>query len=199
MPIGCVILAAGNSTRFGRNKLFTEINGKTMIVRAFASVPAEKLRGVVVVTQYEDVRRLAESFGFFSIVNSHPEWGLSHSVRLGTEALKDQCGGILYQVADQPWLKRESVCGMLDVFCEHPDSIVAMSSNGKRGNPCIFPKAFFDELCALSGDKGGRAVIEHHEDRLLLFEVSAEELADIDTPEDIDNINEELGMRNEES
>ena len=84
IPIGCVILAAGNSVRFGRNKLFTEINGKTMIARAFASVPAEKLRGVVVVTQYEDVRNLAESFGFSSIVNSHPEWGLSHSVKLGT-------------------------------------------------------------------------------------------------------------------
>ena len=185
LQIGCVILAAGNSTRFGRNKLFTEINGKTMIERAFSSVPAEKLRGVVVVTQYEDVPKLAENCGFFTIINRHPEWGLSHSVQLGTAALKDHCDGILYQVADQPWLKRESVSGMLDVFCDHPDSIVAMSSDGRRGNPCIFPKAYFDELCCLSGDKGGRAVIEQHGDHLILFEVSAKELTDIDTPEDM--------------
>ena len=185
LTIGCVILAAGSSVRFGENKLLAEISGKTMIERTFEAIPAEKLSDVVVVTQYESVAKLAESFGFQHIINRHPELGQGHSVALGTMALQDKCAGILYQVADQPWLKRESVARMLDVFRNSSKSIVRMSSGGKRGNPCIFPKSYFEELCALSGDKGGRAVIEKHKDHLILFEVDEAELKDIDTPDDI--------------
>lgn len=183
--IGCVILAAGSAERFGSNKLLTDISGKPMIDRAFDAIPAEKLSDIIVVTQYDAIAELADQRGFRTIINHHPELGISRSVMLGTTALKDHCDGILYQVADQPWLKRESVSRMIDVFRNHPDHIVSMSSSEKRGNPCIFPKAYFNELCALSGDKGGRAVIERHEDHLILFEVSAVELTDVDTPKDI--------------
>ena len=183
--IGCVILAAGNSVRFGENKLLAEVDGKAMIKRAFEAVPVEKLCSVIVVTQYESIVKLADDFSFQTVVNDRPELGISRSVMLGTTALKGRCGGILYMVADQPWLKRESVSRMLDVFRDHPDCIVSMSSSGKRGNPCIFPKACFDELCCLSGDKGGRTVIEQHEDQLILFETAETELKDIDTPKDI--------------
>ena len=185
LSIGCVILAAGSSSRFGKNKLFAVIDGKTMIERAFEAVPSDKLSAVAVVTQYESVEKLAASFGYRCVINRHPERGQSCSVKLGTEALKDSCGGILYMVADQPRLKRESVSRMIDVFRAAPDSIVGMSSGGRRGNPCIFPKAYFDELCGLSGDRGGRSVIERHEDRLILFEVDEAELLDVDTPEDL--------------
>ena len=185
ISIGCVVLAAGNSTRFGKNKLLAGIEGKSMIERALEAVPAEKLSFVTVVTQYDSVAELAGAFGFERVVNEHPELGISCSVRLGTEALADRCEGILYMVADQPWLKRGSVARMTDAFREHPDCIIAASSGGKRGNPCIFPRACFGELRSLSGDTGGRAVIERHRDKLLMFELPEEELSDVDAPEDI--------------
>lgn len=195
LTLGCVILAAGNSTRFGDNKLLAEIGGKMMIERAFEAIPAERFSAVAVVTQYESIVHLAERYGYRAIINRKPELGISHSVMLGSNALKDTCDGILYQVADQPWLRRESVSSMLDLFCENPEHIVSMSSSGKRGNPCIFPEKHFDELCRLSGDKGGTAVIKRHEDDLILFEVSASELTDIDTPRDISDRIDPLSLR----
>ena len=195
LTLGCVILAAGNSTRFGDNKLLAEIGGKMMIERAFEAIPAERFSAVAVVTQYESIVHLAERYGYRAIVNRRPDLGISHSVMLGTNALKDACDGILYQVADQPWLRRGSVSSMLDLFCENPEHIVSMSSDGKRGNPCIFPEKYFDELCRLSGDRGGRAVIKQHEDDLLLFEVSASELTDVDTPRDISDRIDPLSLR----
>ena len=57
-----------------------------------------------------------------------------------------------------------------------------MGHGGVRGNPCIFPARFFPELMALEGDHGGSAVIRRHEDALTLFEVSPDELRDVDTP-----------------
>ena len=41
---------------------------------------------------------------------------------------------------------------------------------------------FFPELTALEGDHGGSAVIRRHEDALTLFEISPDELRDVDTP-----------------
>ena len=70
--------------------------------------PARSLPRVTVVTQYDEVLVLARRFGFTVLVNPFPEWGASHTVRLGTEAMAD-CDAILYQVADQPLLRRESV------------------------------------------------------------------------------------------
>jgi CTP:molybdopterin cytidylyltransferase MocA len=183
--IGCVVLAAGNAERFGANKLLAEIGGRTMIEHALEAVPAGELFDTVVVTQYDEVARLAERHGFRCVINEHPELGLSRSVRLGTQAVMDQCDGVLCLVSDQPYLKRKSVSRMLAVFREHPDSIVGMSCNGRRGNPCVFPRAFFGELCRLSGDTGGRAVIAKHEDCFIPFEVDEQELADVDFPDDL--------------
>ena len=92
------------------------------------------------------------------------------------------CDAILYQVADQPLLRRESVRAEVEFFRRHPDRIVAMGHGGVRGNPCIFPARFFPELTALEGDRGGSAVIRRHEDALTLFEISPDELRDVDTP-----------------
>ena len=186
--IGCVILAAGDSTRFGSNKLLAEIGGKTVIERAFDAVPVHELRAVAVVTQYDCIRELAERRGFRCIMNSRPEDGLSLSVRLGTRELENECDGIVYMVADQPMLGRGSVEGMIGVFRENPGSIVAMSSGGKRGHHCLFPRKYYAELRALEGDSGGRSVIEKHEDDLILFEAPRYELADVDTPQDMADI-----------
>ena len=57
-----------------------------------------------------------------------------------------------------------------------------MGHGGVRGNPCIFPARFFPELMALEGDHGGSTVIRRHEDALTLFEISPDELRDVDTP-----------------
>ena len=181
MNIGCIVMAAGMSSRFGGNKLAQEWQGKSLIRHALEAVPTDRLSAVVVVTQYPEVVALAKEFFFTPIVNSHPEYGQSHTIHLGVKAL-DACDALLFQVADQPLLRRESVRAEVEFFRRHPDRIVAMGHGGVRGNPCIFPARFFPELTALEGDRGGSAVIRRHEDALTLFEISPDELRDVDTP-----------------
>lgn len=187
-PIGCVVMAAGNARRFGENKLSAQIGGKTLLEHALEAVPRDRLSAVAVVTQYPEAADMASAFGFSPIRNDHPERGISHTIRLGTQALSS-CGAILYQVADQPLLRRESVAALLDFYRRHPDHIVAMSHGGVRGNPCLFPAEYFPELQDLTGDTGGSAVIRRHPDRLLLFEVPEQELADVDTPAALEQLN----------
>lgn len=182
LRIGCLVMAAGCGSRFGRNKLKAEVDGKSLLRRALEAVPAEEFHRITVVTQYDGAAALAESFGFDVVRNDRPQDGLSRTVRLGTEAMAD-CDAILYQVADQPLLERGTVRRELEFFRAHPDCIVGLSHGGIRGNPCVFPRRFFPELTALEGDVGGNVVIRAHPEALLLVEAPAAELRDVDTVE----------------
>ena len=182
LSIGCIVMAAGNAKRFGDNKLAARLDGKMLIERALDAVPDEQFSRVVVVTQYDEIEALARSRGFDVIRNQHPDWGISHTISLGTHELED-CDAICYMVSDQPLLKRESIAGAVDFFCENSDHIVGLAHGGKRGNPCIFPREFFPELLALKEDSGGNTVIRAHEDALRLYEVDKQELTDVDTPQ----------------
>ena len=82
MNIGCIVMAAGMSSRFGGNKLAQEWQGKSLIRHALEAVPTDRLSAVMVVTQYPEVVALAKEFFFTPIVNSHPEYGQSHTIHL---------------------------------------------------------------------------------------------------------------------
>ena len=139
---GCLIMAAGNASRFRANKLAAEFDGKPLIRHALEAVPKALFSRVVVVTQYPQVMELARGFGFEAIENPHPDYGISYTIRLGTQALAD-CPAILYMVADQPLLDKTSVQRVVAAWQAQPDQIAGAAHNGKRGNPNIFPRDFF--------------------------------------------------------
>ena len=185
MRLGCVILAAGNAARFGENKLLTEFRGRPLIEWAFAALPAERLAAVTVVTQYEAVAALARDRGFSVVRNEAPELGVSHSVALGTRALKERCEGLLFLVADQPLLGRKTVERILDRFLAEPDRIVVPAAGERQGNPCVFPAALFPDLEALTGDRGGKQLIRRFPERVERVSVAPQELFDVDTLSDL--------------
>ena len=172
MKIGCIVMAAGNARRFGSNKLDARVEGKTLL----------RFARVAVVTQYPQGMELAREMGFLPVENPRPDLGLSHTIALGMAHMQDM-DAVLFQVSDQPLLRRDSVERLVEVYRSHPDRLVALGHDGVRGNPCLFPASLFPELLALEGDHGGSAVIRRHEDRLLLVEASPRELTDVDTPQ----------------
>ena len=188
--IGCLIMAAGNARRFESNKLAAEFQGKSLIRHALEAVPKELFFRVVVVTQYPEVEDMAAEFGFEAIRNEHPDYGISHTIALGTQAMED-CDAILYMVSDQPLLGKDTVARVVQDWKEHPDFIVGAAHKGKRGNPCIFPQEFFAELLQLQEDHGGNVVIRKYPDRLHTVETAELELTDVDTTEALDALNKQ--------
>ena len=180
--IGCLLMAAGNASRFQSNKLLAEFRGKPLVLWALERIDPARFSQVTVVTQYPEICTMAEEFGFPWLKNDHPDWGAAYTIRLGTEAMA-QCDAILYLVADQPLLDAAAIAKILETWQENPDRIVAPAHDGRTGNPCIFPSRFFPELLTIEGDRGGNVVIRQHEDDLLLYEVPADELRDVDTQE----------------
>jgi molybdenum cofactor cytidylyltransferase len=181
VKIGCVVMAAGSATRFGGKKLEAQIEGRTLFRRALDAVPKELFAAVIVVVQDDRLCPTVSSYGYMPLVNLHPEWGASHTIALGLTALKG-FDAVLFQVADQPFLRRASVVELVEFYRSEPLKIAALGHGGVRGNPCLFPRKFFPELFALTGDCGGNTVIRQHESELRLYEVPARELSDVDTP-----------------
>ena len=190
--LGCVVMAAGNARRYGDNKLAAQLRGRSLILRAREAVPTEAIDSAVVVTQYPEIMRLAGEFHFAAVYNEHPDYGISHTIELGLTGLRD-CDGVMFLVSDQPLLRRKSVAALARLWKSHPDSIAALSHGGVRGNPCVFPARFYPELLELTEDRGGNAVIRRHEEDLVLLEVDARELTDVDTPEALRSLTAELG------
>lgn len=182
LKIGCVVMAAGNARRYGGNKLAAQLQGRSLILRTLEAVPGELFDSVVVVTQYPEIINLVKEFHFSVVHNDHPEYGISHTIKLGLTGLRD-CSGVLFLVSDQPLLRRESVADLVRFWKTRPDRIAALGHNGIRGNPCLFPARFFPELMELQEDHGGNTVIRRHEEDLVLMEVAAQELTDVDTPQ----------------
>ena len=183
MKIGIIMLAAGNSRRFGSNKLLHQIDGAPMYTHTLSQLAeaAELLdMELTVVTQYDEIAVAARRAGARVLYNPHPEEGISSSLKIGLKANRtaDAC---LFAVADQPWLSSGTVVRLVTLFMDSGKGLACVSADGKLGNPCIFSQKYYPELMELYGDIGGKHVITAHRNDTAVLELeNVKELIDID-------------------
>lgn len=188
MKLGLIMLAAGNSRRFGSNKLLYGIDGMPMYrhillelvqVRDVFEAQGHTCE-ITVVTQYDEIAQEAGKLGAQVLYNLHPDEGISSSLKIGLQVNRnmDAC---LFTVADQPWLRGETILGLVGVFLREEKGIACVEYDGKLGNPCVFSKKYYDELMKLSGDVGGkRVVVAHREDVAVMRVEDGREMVDVD-------------------
>lgn len=189
MKTALIMLAAGNSRRFGSNKLMYEVEGQPMYKRVLncllevQRILREKEGescSLTVVTQYAEIGETAKAAGAQVLYNLYPEEGISFSLKIGLKA-NLQADACLFTVSDQPWLKAETVLGLLDSFQKSKKGAACVFAGEKPGNPCVFSKKYYKELLSLSGDAGGRRIICAYPKDTAAFQVKEErELEDID-------------------
>jgi molybdenum cofactor cytidylyltransferase len=184
-----ILLAAGNSRRFERNKLLQKVNGASLAEHALKtakSLLAERLvRSVTVVTQYDEILALAGTAGFCAVQNPVPDLGISHSIALGIESLPEDSCGCLICVCDQPYLPAEDLASLIAQWNRGGRRLAAFVSGGTIQNPAVFGAAYYGELLALAGDQGGKRVLLRHREELFLTAAVPGHLLDIDTREDL--------------
>jgi len=187
--VGGVLLAAGNSTRFGEeNKLLAGIEGEPMVRRAARSLLGTSLDGVVAVLghQAETVRDALDGLDVETRVNDDYGEGQSTSVAVGVTAARERSwDAAVFGLGDMPFVDPGSIDALVAVYRERDETAVAPSYEGQRGNPVLFDRKHFDALASVSGDRGGREIIERVGTLVPVDDPGVRR--DIDRPADLDS------------
>jgi molybdenum cofactor cytidylyltransferase len=185
--IAALVLAAGRSTRMGdTNKLLMPIRGIPMIARTVASAHASTAASLTVVTGHDAdvIGKALTNIPAKIVYNPNFTQGMSTSLKVGIAALPQDSDGVLVCLGDMPAVTSAHLSQLIEVFSpEDLRAIIVPTFQGKRGNPVLFARQFFNEMLNASGDTGARAIISANTD--LIYEVEmpdAAVLADADTP-----------------
>lgn len=163
--IGGVILAAGQSQRMGaQNKLLAEIDGVPIIRRTAQALLDGGLNDLVIVTGHEHrlVAAALDDLPVTCIYNDEYQSGQASSVACGVRHHQNGShAAVLIALGDMPLVRPELIAALLRDHSSLPDAtdrITLPVFDGRRGNPVIWGRGFFDELVALTGDAGGRII-----------------------------------------
>jgi molybdenum cofactor cytidylyltransferase len=189
--IAAVVLAAGRASRMGSNKLVAELDGEPIVRRTVRSVLGSHARPVVVVTGHEADAVRGALAGLDVQLVHNPDFadGMSTSLRTGIAAAGPVDAAMIC-LADMPRLLPEHLDAVIETYrAGEPTQIIVPTCDRKRGNPVLWPRHYFAEIAALTGDVGARALIERHADHVRLFAIDDPAiLVDVDTPAALDEL-----------
>jgi molybdenum cofactor cytidylyltransferase len=188
--IAAVVLAAGRSTRAGAvNKLTALIDGVPMVARALARIVGSRADPIIVVTGHEAEQVRHALAGTQASFTHNPDYaqGMATSIAAGIKALPDGLDGALICLGDMPGIEAAEIDRLIDAFDPSGRAAICIPvAGGRRGNPVLFAARFFNELKALTGDSGAKAVIAAHADMVAEVAMAGSgTLIDLDTQEAI--------------
>jgi molybdenum cofactor cytidylyltransferase len=181
-----LLLAAGSASRFGSDKLLHLLpDGEPIAVTAarhlLAAVPeciavvrslghplAAKLREIG--CRVEECARADEGMGV----------SLAHAARAAGPGRN-----FLVALADMPFIRPSTIVAVRDAM-DSGAKLVAPYFRARRGHPVGIAAEFYEQLIALEGDAGARALLEAHAGEIRKIPCGdIGVLRDIDTPGDL--------------
>jgi len=181
---GIILLAAGESKRFGTPKQLVELGGKSLIRRAAETALEANLGPVNVVLGAVDqpCRRVLAGMPVDVVVN--PAWreGMASSIIAGlTPLIGKQLDGVIIVLADQPGVEASHLRDLAAAALSN--AIVASRYADQLGVPAWFSAAKFKDLLMLEGEQGAKALFAREQQVAWLDLPSA--ALDVDTPADL--------------
>ncbi|KAA5605639.1 nucleotidyltransferase family protein [Roseospira marina] len=195
--IGLVLLAAGMGRRMaGPNKLLLDLGGMPVVRRAAlplcVALPHTAPRIVVTGRDPEAVTAALAGLGFTSAHNPCPNDGMGASLAVGVTALPPDLDAILVALGDMPGLCPETVDTLIAAFSGDSDpahTICRPFLDGQPGHPVLWGADHRPALAALTGDRGGRDLIQAQTARVRALIVDDPAvIRDIDRPADLEAV-----------
>ena len=195
--ISAILLAAGLSSRLGRNKLLLPLGGATAVRRSAEALLASKAAAVVVVTGHEREGVEVALAGLNVRLAHNPDYesGQASSLVAGLRSTGPNIGGYLFALGDQPLIGTGLIDQLIEKFALSDGKALTAAPliNGRRGNPVLISASLKSALLSLRGDEGARGILKGVEndspERFLTVETDAEEMFwDIDTEADFERV-----------
>lgn len=180
--IAGIILAAGDSTRMGTQKLLLPVGNERLIERV-VRIARESALGPIVVVTGRDHESISPLLDATTIVarNPDPSRGMLSSVRTALEAMPKGIDAVVLFLGDQPACDSRQVRMLVD----NEGPIVVPVHDGRRGHPMKFSMEFREEILSGYDDEGLRGLLRIHANGVV--EVPMDDpgvLIDVDTPEE---------------
>jgi len=187
--LAAVVLAAGKSSRMGKNKLLLEVAGRTVLDRLLDALDGSSVDEVFVVLGHrpEELAPIVGAHRAEAVMNPDYEEGMTSSFRAGLRRVT--ADGAFLILGDQLGLRTELLALMADEMENDADAlIVSPVHEGKGGHPVLFRRALFAEILGLGPDETMRDVVQRHEDAHVSMEGDIWCILDMDTPAEFERI-----------
>ena len=178
----------------GEAKQLLPLADSTVLERTLQNLNAAKVEEIVLIlgSSAETIRqRISDSpmKNLRIVVNHKYGQGMATSLRTGLAALSENTDAALIVLADQPFIRPETLDRIIDQYRQSDAQIVIPIFQGSRGNPVLLDRSVFDEVMALQGDIGCRAIFGNHLEGIVKAEVDdIGILLDIDSKEDYERL-----------
>ena len=181
-----ILLAAGESRRFGARKLLHPLADGTPIgVRSAVNLAAAVDRAIAVVAPNDGtlIDLLAKTeLEICACPQSHE--GMGASLACGVRAGADADGWVI-ALADMPFVLPSTIARIAQALRDGAP-IAAPTYGGTRGHPVGIAREYYEKLAALSGDVGAKDILQRDRARIVLLEADDPGIhRDIDTPQDL--------------
>ncbi|MEP0201813.1 MAG: nucleotidyltransferase family protein [Halioglobus sp.] len=185
MTVGVLLLAAGQSRRYGADKRLARLPAGETLLRASLALVLRTELPVSVCLRPDDVDLLAElSAQGLSVVScDQAALGMGATLAQGMAALPPW-DAVIVMLADMPWIKSASLLELARIVTDR--TITVPVFRNQRGNPVAFGREYFGQLAECQGDQGARSVVMSHAP--MVIEVAVEDegiLLDVDHPDDL--------------
>lgn len=195
-----IILAAGSSSRMsdGQHKLLLPLGSRPVLHHVIEATLSSQARPIILVLGHQ-AAQVRIQIGTYALhqditIIENPDYrqGMSTSLRMGVSALTDMKNNhrqsinvptsTVILLADQPLITASIIDTLIATREATGKAIVVPLYHGKRGNPVLLAEDLFPELMEVTGDEGGRSVIQRHPQDIATVELSeAATNYDIDT------------------
>ena len=186
--VTAVVLAAGRAARMAQTKQLLPWGDTTVLGQVLRHLQRTAVHDIVVVTGHEtaQIEAVAAAAGVATVFNPQYDSGeMLSSLQTAVRQLPAEISAVLVMLADQPMVESAVIDQVLAAYWRGESDLIAPAYRGKRGNPALIGRAYFDELLALPPRSAPRHLLQRHDDRLRLVEVgTATILRDLDTPAD---------------
>jgi molybdenum cofactor cytidylyltransferase len=187
-----VVLAAGSSTRMGKNKLLFDFDGEAVVRGVVRRAAVAGLDPVIAVVGHEAevVRRELEGLTPPCRIVVNPDYarGINSSLKAGIAALPATAAAAVVMLADMPFVTAEMIATLVTRYRESGAPLVISDYEGVNAPPMLYDRVLFDELRAMEGEGCGRQVVRRHRAAAAVVGWPAGALTDLDVPSDYERV-----------
>jgi molybdenum cofactor cytidylyltransferase len=184
--VAAIILAAGASSRMGRNKMLLDVDGMPMVRHAAAIATDAGCSPVVIVVGHDEsaVREALNGIACEFVRNDNFTGPTSGSLHAGLNALGSSVDATVIMLADMVRVTAAMLRALVDAASSTAAPLCVSRYGDVLAPPLLFRRALWPELLAWHGEGCGKAVVKVHQHEAAMLDWPADSLRDIDTPDD---------------